>query len=95
MESQDLAATMFLITMLAFYMVMLKQDEQNRRLRRLERMLRSVPGAGEADEELHPKVIAKIGEGKINAAIILHRTIAAVPFAESQAAVNSYIARQD
>ncbi|NHZ79227.1 hypothetical protein F2P44_08050 [Massilia sp. CCM 8695] len=95
MESQDLALTMFLMCMCALYMMYLKQDEQFRRLKRLERMLSSVPGAGSGHDDLHPRVLAKIGAGEISAAILLQRSIEETSFSDADAAVRSYIARQD
>ncbi|WP_157778626.1 hypothetical protein [Massilia violaceinigra] len=95
MESQDLALTMFLMCMCGLYMMYLKQDEQFRRLKRLERMLSSIPGAGSGDDDLHPKVLAKIAAGEISTAILLQRTIEATSFGEAEAAVRSYIARQN
>ncbi|HEX8610806.1 MAG TPA: hypothetical protein VF800_05900 [Telluria sp.] len=95
MESQDLALTMFLMSMCGLYMVYLRQDEQYRKLTRLENMLSSVPGAGDGYKDIHPRVRAKIVAGEISAAIILHRTIEAISFSEAEAAIRSYIARQD
>lgn len=95
METQDLALTMFLMSMFGMYMMYLKQDEQSRKLARLENMLSSVPGAGDGCADLHPRVRAKLVEGDISAAILLHRTIEAISFSEAEAAIRSHIARQD
>ncbi|NIA00199.1 hypothetical protein [Massilia sp. CCM 8734] len=95
MESQDLASTMFLMSMFALYLMYLKQDEQYRKLTRLENMLSSVPGAGDGYKDVHPRVRAKIVAGEISAAIILHRSIEAISFGEAEAAIRTYIARQD
>ena len=95
METQDLALTMFLMFMFGMYMMYLKQDEQARKLTRLENMLSSVPGAGDGFLELHPRVRAKIVEGDISAAIILHRSIEAMSFGDAEAAIRGYIARKE
>lgn len=94
METHDMALTMFLMSMFGMYMMYLKQDEQNRKLTRLENMLSSVPGAGDGYKDIHPRVRAKIHAGEISGAIILHRTIEAISFAEADAAIRSHIARQ-
>ena len=94
MEFQDLALTMFLMCMCALYMMYLKQDEQFRSIKRLERMLSSVPGAGPGDDDIHPRVLAKIAAGEISAAILLQRSIEASSFSEADAAVRRHIAGQ-
>ncbi|UOD29897.1 hypothetical protein INH39_31795 [Massilia violaceinigra] len=95
MESHDLALTMFLMFMCALYMMYLKQEEQYKKLTRLENMLSSVPGVGDGYKDIHPRVRAKIVAGEISAAIILHRSIEAISFGEAESVIRSYIAHRD
>lgn len=94
METLDWIAIMLIFILAGGFSLLSSVGTFSSRLKRIEMILSSIPGADLNADGIGEEVKSKIASGKINEAIILYRTLHDSSLHEAELAVKNYVTRQ-